>query len=104
MGNLCFPGYDNDDHAETDELILRATRKSREHETAKTDVEKLNEVYREVEKKSDRDIDEMDRKVDETTEKLSKLRERMRALLKDRDPEDVEPEEFIRMQVTWLAN
>lgn len=96
MGNLCFPGYDNDDSAaEHDKLLLRA---SRAHEAPKKPMENLNELYREVEKKLDKDIDDMDKKVDETTERLTKVRERMRALLKDRDPEDVEPEESIRLQ------
>lgn len=93
MGNLCFPGYDNNDDsatAEYDKLILR--------ETPKKPLENLNEAYREAEKGLDKGIDEMDKKVDETTEKLAKVRERMRGLLKERDPEDVEPEESIRLQ------
>lgn len=93
MGNLCFPGYDNDDSsAEHDKLLLRS------REAPKKPLEDLNEGYREVEQRLDKEIDDMDKKVGETTEKLTKLRERMRVLLKDRDPEAVEPEESIRLQ------
>lgn len=97
MGNFCFPVHDNDDSEE--DLVLRSTRKrERERQAEKTPMEILHATYQEAEKKKEKDIDEAQKKVAVTTEKLRKLREKMSELLRNRDPEDMEPEEMIELQ------
>lgn len=96
MGNFCFPGHDDDGPDDHEELILRATRNSRI--SHKDPIEDLHERYREAELKSQKDIESMEKKVDMATENLRKVRIKMAELLNNRDPEELEPEEFIRMQ------
>ena len=96
MGNFCFPTDDNNDDSER-ELVLRSTR-YREQQAEKTPMEKLHAAYQEVERKTDRDIEEAEKKVKLTNEKLRKVREKMATLIQERDPEALEPEEMIQLQ------
>jgi hypothetical protein len=97
MGNFCFPVHDNDGSEE--ELALRSTRaRERDRKAERTPMEILHATYKEAEQKKTKDIDEMKEKVRTTRDKLLKLREKMSELLRNRDPEEMEPEEMIELQ------